>query len=91
MEDQVKAKLAEEMAEQVIEDVDEILYTREDGETINERGIDIGLAQGRQEGIEIGYKQGYEKGKEEEEKLRNSPSSAECRALVSAELGGGWE
>ena len=53
------------MAEQVIEDVDEILYTREDGETINERGIDIGLAQGRQEGIEIGYKQGYEKGKEE--------------------------
>ena len=53
------------MAEQVIEDVDEILYTREDGETINERGIDIGLAQGRQEGIEIGLKQGIEQGKKE--------------------------
>ena len=58
-------KLAEEMAEQVLEDVDEILYTREDGETINERGIDIGLAQGREEGIEIGFKQGFEKGKQE--------------------------
>ena len=56
---------AEEMAEQVLEDVDEILYTREDGETINERGIDIGLAQGRQEGIEIGFKQGFEKGRQE--------------------------
>ena len=65
VEEQVKAKLAEEMAEQVLEDVDEILYTRENGETINERGIDIGLAQGREEGIEIGFKQGFEKGKQE--------------------------
>lgn len=65
VEEEVKVKLAEEMAEQITEDVDEILYTREDGETINERGIDIGLAQGRQEGIEIGFKQGFEKGRQE--------------------------
>jgi len=53
------------MAEQVIEDVDEILYTRENGESINERGIDIGLSQGREEGIEIGLKRGLEKGRKE--------------------------
>ena len=65
VEEKVKEKLNEEINEQVVEDVDEILYTRENGETINERGIDIGLSQGREEGIEIGFKQGFEKGKEE--------------------------
>ena len=65
VEEKVKEKLNEEINEQVIEDVDEILYTRENGETINERGIDIGLRQGREEGIEIGRESGYEKGLEE--------------------------
>ena len=65
VEEKVKEKLNEEINEQVIEDVDEILYTRENGETINERGIDIGLRQGREEGIEIGFNQGFDEGKKE--------------------------
>ena len=65
VEEKVKEKLNEEINEQVLEDVDEILYTRENGETISERGIDIGLKQGREEGIEIGFKQGFEEGKKE--------------------------